>query len=164
MSALLASLEPNPAYLLDHVWNIVAWNRAEEALFPALAEQDGVPNLLELIFGDDRLATLMVDHDEESDRLVSQFRTHCTDWPDDPAIAELIDTLQSTSHQFRRRWAAHDVAPFATTRRTFDHPLAGRLELEHQRMALLDQPGMILVVYVDAAGTDSIARLAATQP
>ena len=103
----------------------------------------------------------MADHDEEAARLVSQFRAHRTKWPDDPVIAAVVARLQSTSEDFARRWAAHDVAPFAATRRLFDHPLAGRLELDHHRLELLDQPGIMLVLYVDVPGTDSIARLAA---
>jgi transcriptional regulator with XRE-family HTH domain len=139
MHALLTALDPNPAYLLDRAWNMIAWNRAEEALFPAIADGDGSLNLLELIFGDHGLQTLMADHDEEAARLVSQFRAHGTKWPDDPVIAAVVTRLQSTWEDFARRWAAHDVAPFATTRRLFDHPRAGRLELDHHRLELLDQ-------------------------
>lgn len=161
LDALLTALDPNPAYVLDRAWNLIAWNRAEETLFPAIGDEGTPTNLLQLIFGDFGLQALMVDHDAEAARLVSQFRAHCTEWPDDPVIADVVERLQSTSDDFARRWAAHDVAPFATTRRVFDHPQAGRLELDHHRLALLDQPGNILVVYVDVPGTDSIARLAA---
>ena len=155
---LLDALEPNPAYLLDRIWNIVAWNDAEARLFPGLLSASA-PNLLTLVFGSAELARLMVDHDEEQVRLVSQFRLHCTDWPGDPSLASLIDDLESTSERFEELWAAKDVAPFASTRRLFDHPLAGRLELDHHRFAALDQAGMQLVVYTSAPGTDSVERL-----
>ncbi|MGH9275087.1 MAG: helix-turn-helix transcriptional regulator, partial [Acidimicrobiales bacterium] len=163
MDALLTALDPNPAYVLDRAWNVIAWNRAEEALFPGIAEDGAARNLLELVFGDFGLQTLMADHDEEAARLVSQFRAHRTAWPDDPAIAAVVARLQTASTDFARRWAAHDVAPFATTRRLFDHPLAGRLELDHHRLELLEQPGTMLVLYVDVPGTDSIARLTAVR-
>ena len=163
IAALLSALDPNPAYVLDLAWDMIAWNLAEERLFPPLAAAER-PNLLELVFGDERIRSLIVDHAEEAAQLVSQFRTHCTDWPDDPRIADLIDRLRATSVDFAQRWAAHDVAPLATTRRVFDHPLAGRLEFEHHRLELLDQPGTILVVFMDAPGTGSVARLAATGP
>lgn len=70
---LLDELEPNPAYLLDRCWNIVAWNAAEVRLFPKL-ETFEAPNLLELVFLDADLGRLMADHDEELVRLVAQFR------------------------------------------------------------------------------------------
>ncbi|MBV8960753.1 MAG: helix-turn-helix domain-containing protein, partial [Actinobacteria bacterium] len=96
LRTLLDALDPNPAYLLDRAWNIVAWNAAEAALFAGLAAYengDAVPNLLELIFGDDDLVRLMVDHAEEQARLVAQFRVHCTDWPDDAEVRALVASL-----------------------------------------------------------------------
>jgi transcriptional regulator with XRE-family HTH domain len=147
LRALLTALDPNPAYLLDRAWNILAWNDAEADLFPALSGYDGTPNLLELVFHDPRLARLMADHDEECVRLVSQLRAHCAEWPDDPELADVVERLVESSPRFADLWAAHDVAPFVTTRRIFDHPTRGRLELDHHRLAVLDQAGAQLVVY-----------------
>lgn len=161
LRTLLDELEPNPAYLLDRCWNIVAWNSAEAALFPGLLTYStGRPNLLELVFEDKDLGRLMADHDEELVRLVSQFRMHCTDWPEDRDIEALVGRLRFTSARFDQLWGAKDVAPFITTRRLFDHPTAGRLEFDHHRLAVLDQPGMQLVVYTPAPGTDATRRLA----
>jgi transcriptional regulator with XRE-family HTH domain len=159
--AVLHALEPNPAYVLDRAWNMVAWNSAEARLFPGILERVP-PNLLEFVFCDDRIRSLIVGYEDEAAQLVSQFRTHCTDWPGDPGITEVVDRLCATSDDFAQRWASHDVAPFATTRRVFDHPIAGRLEFEHHRLEVLDQPGTILVAFVDAPGSDSSARLAIT--
>jgi transcriptional regulator with XRE-family HTH domain len=158
--AVLRALEPNPAYVLDRAWNMVAWNAAEARLFPGISERVR-PNLLEFVFCDARTRALMVGHEDEAARLVSQFRAHCTDWPEDPSIRDVVGRLCATSEDFARRWASRDVAPFATNRRVFDHPIAGRLEFDHHRLEVLDQPGTILVAFVDAPGTDSAARLAA---
>ncbi|HUR76344.1 MAG TPA: helix-turn-helix transcriptional regulator [Acidimicrobiales bacterium] len=153
LRVLLRELEPNPAYLLDRCWNLVAWNDAEEKLFPPLAQWTGkAPNLLELVFLDAELAQLMADHDEELARLVSQFRLHCADWPDDRGIARLVDELRAKAPRFAALWDAKDVSVFSTTRRVFDHRVAGRLTLDHHRLAVLDQPGMQLVVYTGGAG------------
>ncbi len=151
LRTLLAALEPNPAYLLDRAWNMLAWNEAEAALFPGLLRQEGTPNLLELVFHDPELAQLMADHDEECVRLVSQLRAHRIDWPDDPELSDVIERLVASSSRFAELWVAHDVAPFVTTRRVFDHPTRGRLELDHHRLAVLDQAGAQLVVYTPAA-------------
>jgi len=148
LRTLLAALEPNPAYLLDRGWNIVAWNDAERALFPKLATFDAPPNLLELVFTDDDLARLMVDHDEELVRLVAQFRLHRVDWPDDRDIDALVTRLKERSLTFVRLWEANDVLPFVTTRRVFDRADLGRVEYDHHRLTVLDQPGMQLVVYL----------------
>lgn len=151
LRTLLDQLEPNPAYLLDRCWNIVAWNAAEARLFPRLLTvTDAAPNLLELVFLDEELEKLMADHEMEQVRLVSQFRSHCAEWPDDPDIGRVVDSLQASSARFEELWEARDVAPFVSTRRVFNHPRLGRLELDHHRLAVLDQLGMQLVVYTPA--------------
>jgi transcriptional regulator with XRE-family HTH domain len=158
---LLEQLDPNPAYLLDRCWNIVAWNHAEARLFPKLSTiTPSPPNLLELVFLDHDLARLMADHDEEQVRLVSQFRLHRSDWPHDPQINGVVSSLQATSPRFANLWEAKDVSPFLTTRRIFNHP-AGLLEFDHHRLAVLDQPGMQLVVYTSAPSSDAALKLAA---
>ncbi|HVM52176.1 MAG TPA: helix-turn-helix transcriptional regulator [Acidimicrobiales bacterium] len=149
LQTLLDELEPNPAYLLDRCWNIVAWNAAEVRLFPKL-ETFEAPNLLELVFLDADLGRLMADHDEELVRLVAQFRLHRTDWPDDPAIEGVVERLQRESPAFAALWDANDVSPFVTTRRVFDRPDLGRVTYDHHRLGVLDQPGMQLVVYIPA--------------
>lgn len=160
LGALVDQLEPNPAYLLDRCWNIVAWNDAEARLFPRLQTFGAAtPNLLELVFLDEDLNVLMADYQVEQARLASQFRLHCAEWPDDPDIDAVLDGLRRSSARFADLWDGRDVAPFVSTRRLFDHPRAGRLELDHHRLAVLDQPGMQLVVYTSAAGTDSVRRL-----
>lgn len=161
LRTLLDALDPNPAYLLDRTWNIVAWNAAEAALFPGIASHGSSPNLLDLVFGDDDLGRLMVDHDEELVRLVSQLRLHRTDWPEDKGLGALISRLETTSARFAELWRAKDVAPFISTRRAFAHPHAGPLEFDHHRLAVLDQPGAQLVVYTSMPGSDGAARLRA---
>ena len=151
MRVLLDELDPNPAYVLDRAWNIIAWNESEARLFPKLRTfTTSRPNLLELVFLDPDLARLMADHDEEMVRLVSQFRLHCTDWPRDPEIEMVLGQLHEKSAIFATLWAAQDVSPFVTTRRLFNHPAAGTLELDHHRLAVLEQPGMQLVIYTPA--------------
>jgi transcriptional regulator with XRE-family HTH domain len=152
LRTLLDELEPNPAYLLDRGWNIVAWNKAEQELFPPLVHfTEQSPNLLSLVFLDDELERLMADVDQERRRLVAQFRAHVVDWPDDPQIAIVVDELRHRSPAFRALWDAHDVLPFVTTRRVFNHHGAIR-ELDHHRLAVLDQPGVQLVVYTPIRG------------
>lgn len=160
LQALVDQLHPSPAYLLDRAWYMVAWNEAEAALFPSLRNHThDTPHLLDLVFCDDDLSRLMADHDAELIRLVAQFRLHRAAWPNDPAIEAVVDRLTAQSGRFTQLWTAGDVAPFNTTRRIFDHPVAGRLELDHHRLAVLDQPGMQLVVYTSNDGTDLAQRL-----
>src|SRR5688500_8579351 len=59
LRTLVDDLDPNPAYVLDRAWDIVAWNRAEATLFPGIvvdAASGRGANLLELVFLDPDLA------------------------------------------------------------------------------------------------------------
>ncbi len=153
LRTLLDQLEPNPAYLLDRRWDLVAWNHAETELFTPLRHLAGTtPNLLELVFLDPDLARLMIDIEEERERLVAQYRAHIVDWPDDPGIAILVDRLRHGSETFRGLWERRDVRTFHSIERRFDHPRATWRSLDHHRLAVLDQPGMQLVVYTPTPG------------
>lgn len=160
LRALLDALDPNPAYLLDRAWNMIGWNAAEALLFPTLASMpEGAPNLLDMVFRDRDLALLMADHREEQERLVAQFRLQSIDGGHEPAVATSIARLRDASPRFAELWDARDVVPFATTERHFDHPRAGRLVLDHQRLAVLDRPELQLVVYTARPGSDDLRRL-----
>lgn len=159
LRTLLDELDPNPAYILDRAWYIVAFNDSEGALFPPLRAFTVAPNLLELVFCNKELQRLMVDCDQEAARLVAQLRAHRADWPDDADLAAVIDRLAASSDRFAQLWAANDVAPFASTRREFAHSRAGSLAFDHHRLAVLDQPGYQLVVYTSAGGSHSAQRL-----
>jgi hypothetical protein len=111
------------------------------------------------VFLDDDLGRLMADHDDELVRLVAQFRLHVTDWPGDAHVDAVVERVRSASPRFAELWDAKDVSPFVTTRRVFDHPTAGRIELDHHRLAVFDQPGMQLVVYTAVPGSDAMERL-----
>ena len=127
LRTLLDALDPNPAYLLDRAWNIIAWNESELWLFPpSCARSRRRRRTCSSSSSPTRTwRDSMADHDEEMVRLVSQFRFHCTDWPQDPQIARVVTHLRDMSPAFVRLWDAKDVSPFITTRRVFAHPTAG---------------------------------------
>ena len=52
LERLVASLEPQPAYVLGPAWQFLAWNPAQERLFPHLHTlPETERNLLWLVFG-----------------------------------------------------------------------------------------------------------------
>ena len=105
---------------------------------------------MELVFCDPDVEQLLLDVDRERERLVAQYRAHVIDWPDDPEIAIVVDRLRHDVPAFRALWDRHDVGPFSSTARSFDHPRSEWRVLDHHRLAVLDQPGMQLVVYTTA--------------
>lgn len=143
---LVDGLNPNPAYLLDHHWDLVAWNESEEELFPLLKTAGPHPNLLRLFLEHRELRDFIDDWPLEVDRLTRQFRAHITNFPSD-TLHELSVELRAKHKTFSDAWDRHDVAPLAPHVRVINHPSA-RLSFDQHRLALPDHPGWQLVLFL----------------
>jgi hypothetical protein len=158
---LLDALGSSPAYAITPSWSIVGWNRAYERLYAGVAALPADErNLLWVVFTDPAVRALLGDWATDSRRFLTQFRAEVGPRLADPDVVELVTRLQAASPAFREGWASHDVDRFSSTERRFEHPAVGSLVLEHHQLTPSDAPGLQLVVYTAAAGTDSAARLA----
>jgi len=67
MRRMLESLNPNPAYVMNAVWNVLAANAAQAAITPGLlmarmcAAQEGLPNVLCFVFTDEAWKRQVLD-------------------------------------------------------------------------------------------------------
>jgi len=143
---LVDGLNPNPAYLLDHHWDLVAWNKSEEELFPLLKTSGPNPNLLRLFLEHGELQDFIDDWPLEVERLTRQFRAHMAQFPSEGLI-ELSVELRAKHKTFSTAWDRHDVAPLAPKIRVINHP-TGQLSFDQHRLALPDHPGWQLVLFV----------------
>ena len=144
---LVDGLAPNPAYLLDPLWNVVLWNEPEAELFPLLrGVVDGRPNLLRLFLEYQELRTTVVDWDDEIVRLVRQFRAHATSFPSDE-LAALINSLKAEHPAFLAAWQRQDVEQLAPHGRLLRHADGIRAYDQH-RLPLPNHPGWLLVLFI----------------
>jgi transcriptional regulator with XRE-family HTH domain len=158
---LLDALGSSPAYAITSSWAIVGWNQAYERLYPGVAAVPAAQrNLLWVVFTDPAVRTLLGDWAGDSRRFLTQFRAEVGPRLADPEVVDLVSRLQAASPAFRKGWASHDVDRFSSTERRFEHPVVGTLVLEHHQLTPADAPGLQLVVYTAADGTDSAAKLA----
>lgn len=161
LQRLLGAIDPNPAFALSWIWDVVAWNAGYAALFPDIAEvADGERNLLWMVFTKAAVRELAADWQAEGRRLIAQFRAEAGPRLEDEAYAGLVARLREASPEFRNWWARRDVAAFASREREFRHPVVGRLVLEHHKLALADDPRFHVVVYTPVGGTGTAERLA----
>ncbi|NEK57461.1 helix-turn-helix domain-containing protein [Geodermatophilus sabuli] len=158
---LVDALGPSPAYVITSSWAIVGWNRAYERLYPGVAR---VPpsgrNLLELVFTDPAVRDLLGDWTTDSRRFLTQFRAEVGPRLADPEVVDLVARLEAASPDFASGWASHDVDRFSSGERRFEHPRVGTLLLEHHQLTPADAPGLQLVVYTAAEGSDAAGKLA----
>lgn len=146
---LVDGLNPNPAYLLDHHWNLAAWNSSEQDLFPVLATAGPNPNLLRLFLCNDQLRSFIDDWPMEIERLTSHLRAHLTAYPSEE-LSETVAQLRLDHSEFKAAWDRGDVAPVIPHRRIINHP-NGQLCFEQHRLLLPDYPGWQLVIFVPVA-------------
>jgi transcriptional regulator with XRE-family HTH domain len=158
---LLDALGSSPAYVITAGWSIVGWNRAYERLYPGVATVAAADrNLLWLVFTDPAVRELLGDWATDSRRFLTQFRAEVGPRLADREVVDLVARLEAASPHFRAGWASHDVDRFSSGQRRFEHPEVGELLLEHHQLTPADAPGLQLVVYTAAEGSDAATRLA----
>ncbi|MBX7550342.1 helix-turn-helix transcriptional regulator [Streptomyces sp. tea 10] len=162
LEAMLDALQPNPAVLLDHHWDVVAWNRAEAALFTDFGALPAARrNMLWVIFGWPPARSLMTDWEAQATQVLAQFRMRADEEPADPRYAAVVADLLAHTPDFARHWQRHDVADYRTVHKHFAHPRAGRLTLRQSKLIAADDPRIHLLARfpADEATKDALLRL-----
>jgi transcriptional regulator with XRE-family HTH domain len=158
---LIDSMMPAPAYVLGPHWEFVAWNTAQQRLYPRIVELDPPRrNLLWVLYCDQDTRSLIVDWDIHARKALAEFRSATSAVRHDDAMNELIDVLTAESPEFADWWPEHDVSGFETRLRRFQHPAAGRLTFEYQQLAPVEWPNLRVVAQLAVPGDDSAERLA----
>jgi transcriptional regulator with XRE-family HTH domain len=158
---LIDALMPAPAYVLGPHWEFVAWNDAQERLYPRLTELDGVRrNLLWVLFADESTRDLIADWDIHARQALAEFRSATSAVRHDPAMVELVALLSIESEPFAAWWPEHDVSGFETRLRRFHHPAAGELTFEYQQLSPAEWPNLRVVAQLPVPDDDSAERLA----
>jgi transcriptional regulator with XRE-family HTH domain len=158
---LIDSMMPAPAYVLGPHWEFVAWNTAQQRLYPRIVELDPPRrNLLWVLYCDQDTRSLIVDWDIHARQTLAEFRSATSAVRHDDAMNELIDVLTAESPEFADWWPEHDVSGFETRLRRFQHPAAGRLTFEYQQLAPVEWPNLRVVAQLAVPGDDSAERLA----
>ena len=157
---LLDQTDPVPAFVFGRRWDVLAWNRAALAFF---FDFEQVPanerNLLWLVFPNSTLRSLMVDRRTRAQDTLARFRADYGRHAGNALFVQLVERLKLVSPEFAQRWPRHDILPMTEGRRNYDHPLAGRMIVEHTTFSVSDNPELRLVVFLAAAASNSIAKM-----
>ena len=136
-----------PAYVLDHLWTAVAWNRRAAALFN---EWLGTPsterNLLRYMFLNPQARTFVVDWRARAQRLVAEFRGDCGAILDTEEVARLVEALRRESPAFKSLWSAQNVLEREGGERSFHDPVEGRIVLRQVTLSVAHSPAMKLIL------------------
>ncbi len=157
---LLRQLDPNPAYIVNRRFDILAWNRGCESLLGELTcFPPGRRNVLWLTFTSPEFRRMSENWEQDAAYTVALFRAQCGEGVLQPEVAELVADVAAHSEEFSRLWQLRDLAPFVPQRRPVNHPRLGRIELEYLKMHAAGDD-KTLVAFLAPHGSALYRRLA----
>ncbi|MGW4501280.1 MmyB family transcriptional regulator [Micromonospora sp. NPDC004336] len=163
--AVLDALRDSPAYVLNRLGDVLAWNDSFDRLARPLGLLDGHrPNLVWFVLADERARDHFPDWARLADQQVAELhRLRRGDRATDDFAERLARTVGAP---FTQRWQRRPVAAPATGVRGLRHPEVGLLRLTYETLEFADSDHQRLVVHVpaDAATAAGLDRLQGRQP
>ncbi|MEV5428643.1 helix-turn-helix transcriptional regulator [Streptomyces sp. NPDC052701] len=158
---LLEGMDRNPAYVLDHRMDVLAWNALADAVVGlGGTAAPGGRSLPRRVFLDPAARDLYADWPAIAAQTVAHLRMNAGHHPDDPALGALVGELSRRSEDFRRLWADHLVRPCEYGVKRVRHPVAGLFTLPYETLTVPAAPEQTIVVYTPEPGSETAERLA----
>ncbi|WP_426701586.1 helix-turn-helix transcriptional regulator [Rhodanobacter sp. Col0626] len=128
-----------PAFVLDAVFNVLAWNRMAECLYD-FGEFSGpfADNHLWNAFMNPARRRLYPDFEDGALNLLGMFRMNQAAHPDDARFGRLIEALDAASPEFVELWQRCHTAPLSAITVPFLHPEFGDLSIHSMRLPIRD--------------------------
>lgn len=141
----LESVTLSAVFLRNGRLDVVESNPLARALHAPLFEsptaRSAPPNFARFHFLDDSSRDFFLDWEGGARATVALLRAEAGREPGDRALRELIGELSTSSPDFTRLWAAHDVRTLHEGVKLLQHPVVGRLELTYQSAELAARTG-----------------------
>ncbi|WP_413754895.1 helix-turn-helix transcriptional regulator [Streptomyces sp. MMBL 11-3] len=163
---LLHRLGSIPAYLVNDLENIVAWNSAAAALitdFAQLSVHERNTVRLAIRLGGTLCSAPANAEGDFARQSATHLRAAGARHPADRALGELVNEYAAHNADFVAGWRSHDVHPRPTLRKRLHHPELGELELDRQTL-LVPGTNLRLVLYTADTGSPSATALAQLSP
>ncbi|GAA0333845.1 helix-turn-helix transcriptional regulator [Streptomyces blastmyceticus] len=159
LAHLVDELSPLPAALLDHRYDLLAWNPEMARLLP---EFDAVPperrNAMWLCLLHPPMRGFYADRERVLRDGVAHLRAAWAAHPEDRALAGLIAEFTAQDEDFARFWAEREVRVNGRGRKLLRHPAVGTIAVDFEVLLPLEDPELRLLVY-RAADDESRAAL-----
>ncbi|MBB2929248.1 transcriptional regulator with XRE-family HTH domain [Paraburkholderia silvatlantica] len=138
-----------PAYVRNTRLDVLAWNDAIADLFVDYGSlQPHERNTLRLLFLYKPYRTLILDWEQMSRGMISNFRAARAQAQDKAPFDRLIDELSTLSAEFRAWWQDTDVKGFDEGEKRLRHPAGGHIEFTYVALTPAGRPDLSLVTYI----------------
>ena len=154
----------SPAFISGAGTEVLAWNRAADAVFGFSRLDPAYRNSAWYVFTHPDASTFYQDWAEVAAEFVAWLHSETARRPQDPELASLIGRLSIASSGFRTLWARHDVHERTHGVKRLRHPEAGELTLLYEVLTVPGEPSMVITIFVpeqeSGPTADRLARLA----
>jgi transcriptional regulator with XRE-family HTH domain len=148
LARLVADLSPLPAMLMNHRYDILAWN---DDMVRLLVDFDALPpaqrNAMWLCLMHPRTREFYVDRERVVREGIAHLRAAWAAHPHDRALTDLIAECAARDEEFARLWAERDVKVNGSGRKVMRHPDAGVITVRFDTLRPLQDPDQLLVIY-----------------
>ncbi|MFY4721558.1 helix-turn-helix domain-containing protein [Streptomyces sp. LaBMicrA B280] len=159
LARLVDDLSPLPAMLLDHRYDILAWNPEMARLLP---DFEAVPpsrrNAMWLCLLHPAMRGFYADREQVLRDGIAHLRAAWAAHPEDRELSGLIAEFVTQDEDFARLWSEREVSVNGRGRKVLRHPVAGAITVDFEVLLPLQDPGLRLLIYC-AADEESRASL-----
>ncbi|MDQ0793071.1 helix-turn-helix transcriptional regulator [Streptomyces sp. B1I3] len=147
LAQLVADLSPLPAMLMNHRYDILAWNGEMARL---LLDFDTLPpsrrNAMWLCLVHPEMREFYVDRERVVREGIAHLRAAWAAHPEDQALIDLITECTTRNEEFARLWAERDVKVNGRGHKVMRHPGAGVIAVHFEVLVPLQDPDQRLMI------------------
>ncbi|MFF2921518.1 helix-turn-helix domain-containing protein [Streptomyces celluloflavus] len=164
LTRLVTDLSPLPAMLMNHRYDILAWNAEMAGL---LLDFDTLPppqrNSMWLCLMHPEIREFYVDRERVVREGIAHLRAAWAAHPEDRALTGLIAEFTTGDEEFARLWAERDVKVNGRGRKVMRRPDVGAITVHFEVLVPLQDPDQRLVIYraADEESQSALDRLCA---
>jgi transcriptional regulator with XRE-family HTH domain len=164
LARLVADLSPLPAMLMNHRYDILAWNYEMTRL---LLDFDTLPpsrrNAMWLCLMHPKMRDFYVDRERVVREGIAHLRSAWAAHPEDRALTDLIAEFITRDEEFARLWAERDIKVNGRGHKVMRHPDVGEIAVQFEVLAPLQDPEQRMVIFraADDESQSALDRLCA---
>ncbi|WP_406139603.1 helix-turn-helix transcriptional regulator [Streptomyces sp. NBC_01089] len=164
LARLVDDLSPLPAMLMNHRYDILAWN---DEMARLLVDFGALPpaqrNSMWLCLMHPEVREFYVDRERVVREGIAHLRAAWAAHPEDRALTDLITEFTTHDEEFARLWAERDVQVNGRGSKLIRHPEVGLMAVHFEVLMPLQDPDQRLVIYraADEESRSALERLCA---
>ncbi|WP_251982794.1 helix-turn-helix transcriptional regulator [Streptomyces violaceusniger] len=164
LAHLVTDLSPLPAMLMNHRYDILAWNHEMTRL---LLDFDTLPpsqrNAMWLCLRHPEIREFYVDRERVVREGIAHLRAAWATHPEDQTLTDLISEFVTHDEEFARLWAEREIQVNGRGHKVMRHPDVGVIAVDFEVLIPLQDPDQRLVIFrpADDKSQSALDRLCA---